>query len=215
MWTRLRCSVVAWLSPLLLHSFAPLLLGSFPGEIPAFDKVIDSPMYKAPDTPGPRTVFIFPEKAKDLWVRVLERPNAEMRCRAAEAIVRAHDRGVKGLETTIAPLRAALDQPDQHPVSGGQPIACRKREVGVGRDPGQTAADPCGRQHDHLPADLRRVPGDDRHRPVVVHSHGLQPRLAERLLEAHGPQHRHTSALAQAFAQEPCRRLRGGDHVPR
>src|SRR5262245_54211890 len=115
MWTRLRCSVVAWLSPLLLHSFAPLLLGSFPEEIPAFDKVIDSPMYKAPDTPGPRTDFVFPEKAKDLWVKVLERPDAEMRCRAAEAIVRAHGRGVKGLETTIAPLRAVLDQPDQHP----------------------------------------------------------------------------------------------------
>src|SRR5262245_13575441 len=115
MQTRLRCSVVVWFSLLLLHSFAPRLLGSFPREIPAFDKVIDSPMYKAPDTPGPRTVFLFPEKAKDLWVKVLERPDMEMRCRAAEAIVRAHGRGVKGLETTIAPLRAALEQPDQHP----------------------------------------------------------------------------------------------------
>jgi HEAT repeat protein len=80
-----------------------------------FDEVIDSPMYKAPDTPGPRFVLVFPEKAKDLWVKVLERPEAELRCRAAEAIVRAHGRGVKGLETTIGPLRAALDQPDQHP----------------------------------------------------------------------------------------------------
>jgi HEAT repeat protein len=83
----------------------------------AFDEGIDSPMYKAPDTPGPRTVAIFPTEAKQLWLKAFEREGAEAetRCRVADAVVRARQRGVAGLEVFIAPFRAAVDQPDQHP----------------------------------------------------------------------------------------------------
>jgi HEAT repeat protein len=81
----------------------------------AFDEGIDAPMYHDPDLPFPPVVLVFPEEAKNLWVKALERPEAELRCRAAETIALARRRGVKGLETTVGPLRAALDRPDQHP----------------------------------------------------------------------------------------------------
>jgi HEAT repeat protein len=81
----------------------------------AFDELIDSPMYRDPDLPVPAVVLVFPEETKNLWLRALEGPEAELRCRAAEAIVLARRRGVGGLETTVGPLRAALDRPDQHP----------------------------------------------------------------------------------------------------
>src|SRR5262245_51230664 len=83
----------------------------------AFDELIDSPMYKIPDTPAPRTVAIFPKEAKQLWRKAFEQSEAEAetRCRVADAVVRARQRRVEGLEMFIAPFRAAVDQPDQHP----------------------------------------------------------------------------------------------------
>jgi HEAT repeat protein len=72
-------------------------------------------MYHAPELPEPSLVLVFPEKALGLWLRALERPEADLRCQAAAAVALAQRRGVKGLEATIAPLVAALDRPDQHP----------------------------------------------------------------------------------------------------
>src|SRR5437867_3660283 len=85
----------------------------------AFDELIDSPMYRAPATPGPQTVAIFPKEAKQLWLKAFERPGAEAetRCRVADAVVRARQRRVEGLEVFIAPFRAAVDQPDEHPMA--------------------------------------------------------------------------------------------------
>jgi HEAT repeat protein len=72
-------------------------------------------MYKDPDLPTPHMEHVFPEKAKGLWLKALERPEADMKCKAAEAIALAHRRGVKGMETTADALVAALDQMDQDP----------------------------------------------------------------------------------------------------
>ncbi len=101
-------------SPIWLAVCTGLLL-ALASPVGASDDVIDSPMYKAPDLPVPRVLMVFPEEAKGLWLRALERPEADLRCKAAHAIALAHRRGLKGLETTIAALRAALDRPDQHP----------------------------------------------------------------------------------------------------
>jgi HEAT repeat protein len=79
-----------------------------------FDPLIDSPMYRIPDVPMPPVILVFPEGLKELWLRALERPEADLKCKAADAIIQAHKRGMKGLETTIAPLLAALDREDQH-----------------------------------------------------------------------------------------------------
>src|SRR6516165_4999650 len=81
----------------------------------ASDSAIDSPMYKNPDLPVPREEWIFPEGAKKLWLRALEQPEVDLKCRAADAIALACKRGVKGLEPAVKPLLGTLDQPDQHP----------------------------------------------------------------------------------------------------
>jgi HEAT repeat protein len=103
--------LVTWLSPCLLVCLSPCLRAGRAD----FDPIIDSPMYKAPDLPAPPVVLIFPEEAKAMWLRALERPEADMKCKAAEAIALARRRGVKGLETTVTPLLTALDRQDQHP----------------------------------------------------------------------------------------------------
>src|SRR5260370_5451082 len=81
----------------------------------ALDPVIDAPMYASPALPTPPVVKVFPEGALRLWLRALERPEADLRCQAADAIAQAHRRGMKGLEGAVAPLVAALDRADQDP----------------------------------------------------------------------------------------------------
>ncbi len=80
-----------------------------------FDEAVDSPMYAVPELTAPRVDMVFPEAAKGLWLRALEGPDTDLRYKAADAIALAHRRGVKGFETAVAPLLAALDRPDQHP----------------------------------------------------------------------------------------------------
>jgi HEAT repeat protein len=70
-------------------------------------------MYHDPNLPVPRVEMGFPDGAKALWLKALERPEAEWKCKAAEAIARAKHHGVQGLETTVGPLRAVLDRPDE------------------------------------------------------------------------------------------------------
>ncbi len=84
-------------------------------EARAYDEAIDAPMYRSPDLPGPRGVVVFPEKALALWLRALERPEADLKCKAADAFAQARRRGVKGLQAAVAPLLAALDRLDQPP----------------------------------------------------------------------------------------------------
>lgn len=105
--------IVVWLSACLLASLSarlPVCRGDF-------DEVIDSPMYKDPHLPTPTVVFVVPEKTRNLWIKALGRPEADMQRMAADAIALAHRRGIKGLETTIDPLLAAMDQPDQRPAA--------------------------------------------------------------------------------------------------
>jgi HEAT repeat protein len=78
------------------------------------DEVIDAPMYHEPELPAARVVVVY-QDAKELWLRALQRPEAELRCQAADAIALAGRRRVKGIETIVPALLHALDQPDQHP----------------------------------------------------------------------------------------------------
>jgi hypothetical protein len=81
----------------------------------SFDKLIDSPMYRLPALPKPRTEYTLPTGAKELWLRALQRPEADMKCKAAQAIATAHREGFKGFETTVPALLEVFDQRDQHP----------------------------------------------------------------------------------------------------
>ena len=99
--TKLLAALALWLGPCL-----PVCRG-------ASDGVLDSPMYQDPDLPAPRVVRVV-AGSKELWLKALARPEAEMKCRAAEAITLAHRHGMEGLETTVAPLLVELDRPRQH-----------------------------------------------------------------------------------------------------
>src|SRR5205807_8527538 len=87
------------------------------GLLRAYDEVIDSPMYKAPDPPAPKVTWVFPDKALKQWLEALEQPEADLKCKAADAIARAHREGMPVLEAAIPPLLAAMDQPDLHPTA--------------------------------------------------------------------------------------------------
>jgi HEAT repeat protein len=79
------------------------------------DDVIDSPMYKLPDLPLPPVVTELPMEAKELWLRALARPEADLQIKAAEAIALARQRGFQGIETTIEPLLALFANAELHP----------------------------------------------------------------------------------------------------
>lgn len=110
----------SWLFPCIFVATSlfptPYSLLPIPCAIADFDPIIDSPMYRLPEVPIAPVIVAFPEGLKELWLRALERPEAEMRYKAADAIAQAHRSGMKGLETTKAPLLAVLDRPDQQPI---------------------------------------------------------------------------------------------------
>src|SRR4051794_14115417 len=78
-------------------------------------EAIDSPMYRSPELPLQKTVFVFPEKATALWLRALEWPDADLRRQAADAFALAHRRGFKGFEAAVPALVKALERADEHP----------------------------------------------------------------------------------------------------
>jgi HEAT repeat protein len=89
-----------------------LLLVALAGPAQAFDKLLDSPMYHDPEVPMPPVVVEY-VGSKDLWLQALARPEADLKCQAANTIALAQRRGVPGLASTIGPLRAELDRPGQ------------------------------------------------------------------------------------------------------
>src|SRR5262245_35184083 len=93
-------------------SVALLLAGA--GLVKAQFEWYDSPMYRDPDLAAPPVRYVLADRARKLWVKALEHPQADLRAKAAEAIGEARRRGVTGLEATIPDLTAALDRKDQH-----------------------------------------------------------------------------------------------------
>jgi HEAT repeat protein len=88
-----------------------LLLAGRPAS--AGDELIDSPMFRDPLIPLAEAQIVI-DGPTDLWLKALARPEAEMRCRAAQAIALARRHGMKDMEPLVAPLRAELDRPNQH-----------------------------------------------------------------------------------------------------
>jgi HEAT repeat protein len=97
----------------LLVSLSSCLLVCLPGRA---DDVIDSPMYRTPAIPVARVVKTFPDGMMKLWLQALERPESDYKANAAIAIAAAHERGLKGLEASVDPLRRELAKPDIRPV---------------------------------------------------------------------------------------------------
>jgi hypothetical protein len=81
----------------------------------AWDEAIESVMYRSPELPKARKVEIFSEELKTIWLAALKRPEADYQYQAALTIVLARQHGMKGLETTVAPLLESLERVDQQP----------------------------------------------------------------------------------------------------
>lgn len=81
------------------------------------DDPIDGPMDRDPVIPAARTAAVFPPQLVGLWLRALDRPEADYRCRAALAIAQGKERGMPGLEDTIPALTRELTSPDGHPTA--------------------------------------------------------------------------------------------------
>jgi HEAT repeat protein len=91
-----------------------VLVGLIPiatSNLSAADPVIDSVMYRDPLLPVPKVVLKLPSRLPDLWLEALERPEVALKTQAAQAIARAHERGMGGMSVTVAPLRKQLEDP--------------------------------------------------------------------------------------------------------
>jgi HEAT repeat protein len=113
--TRRRLILLVSLSPCLLLMPPACRAQLDPATDVEYDPVIDSAMYHDPELPQVPRLRHFPEGAKPLWVKALARPEADLKCQAADAIARAAREGVKGIDTMTAPLVEELDRPEQNP----------------------------------------------------------------------------------------------------
>lgn len=112
-------TIASWLQSAVVrrHLLCALLLAVFQTRpAVAVDDAIDSVMFVDPVVPSATVVKDFPERLKALWLAALDRPEIDMKRQAAAAIALAHQRGMAGLESTIAPLVRTLDHPNQHPI---------------------------------------------------------------------------------------------------
>jgi HEAT repeat protein len=75
----------------------------------------DSLMYHDPDLPVARVVPRLPARLPEMWFEALGRPEADVKCEAAQAIARAHERGLPGMAAGAAALARELGRPNQHP----------------------------------------------------------------------------------------------------
>jgi hypothetical protein len=85
---------------------------------PCHGQVIDSLMDRDPDLSLPKVVRVFPDGAKPLWRKALASPEADLRCKAADAFARARRRGVAGLDEAVPDLVEILRKEDEHPAVG-------------------------------------------------------------------------------------------------
>ncbi len=92
-----------------------LVLGLLAPAAVRADDGIDSDMFHDPELPTARVVKSFPAGLADLWLAALNRPEADLQGRAAEAIALAHEQGMPGLKAAVPALLRALDRPDQLP----------------------------------------------------------------------------------------------------
>src|SRR5262245_65239797 len=75
----------------------------------------DSVMYHDPELPRPRVVEKLPARLPGLWLEALDRPEADIKCQAAQAIALAAERGLPGMNIPTDRLVRELGRPDQHP----------------------------------------------------------------------------------------------------
>ena len=75
---------------------------------------VDWPMYLDPVLSPATPNSVFHERLPELWLAALNRPEADLRRRAANAITDSHQRGMKGWNEHVDTLITKMDEPDQH-----------------------------------------------------------------------------------------------------
>lgn len=98
------------LGPPIFLACAGLLLAN---SALAGDREYDSPMYRDPVIPVPGHVITFAPGILSMWLQALERPEVDLRCRAALAIAAARRLGLRDTDRAIAPLIRVLEKPGQ------------------------------------------------------------------------------------------------------
>ncbi|MFO0936804.1 MAG: HEAT repeat domain-containing protein [Gemmataceae bacterium] len=101
-------------SRIALAMTVAILLSASVATVSRGDDAYDSVMYRDPAITVSKTESTFDPGLLDLWLVALERPDVEMRTRAAMSIARAQTLGMPGLSKAVDPLRKAFDRADQH-----------------------------------------------------------------------------------------------------
>jgi HEAT repeat protein len=78
------------------------------------DPAVDSVMDRSPELHTPKLIKVFPKGLIDSWVGVLDGPNVDMKCAAAQSIAYAHSQGMTGLEASIPKLVQELNRMEAH-----------------------------------------------------------------------------------------------------
>lgn len=81
----------------------------------AADDPIDSPMLRDPLPPKPKPVHTHHLRLVPLLVEMLDRPEADVRARAARDIMEAHEYGAPGIEKAVPPLEREVSRADRNP----------------------------------------------------------------------------------------------------
>lgn len=108
-------------------------------------------MYRDPDLSAAPSGVALPDGALTLWRKALTHPSVDIRCKAAEAITRAHGLGIRGLAEAVPDLVAAVERRDQSPT-----VRAAAARALVTLDAKQTAG-PLWRQAKVGGTDLREV----------------------------------------------------------
>jgi HEAT repeat protein len=108
---RLPCLRLSSVSLLAAIVFSLVLTAAFSHRAEAVE--VEWVMYQDPLLLRPTSELRFPPGLVPLWLQALERPERDLKRRAAAAITRGQKKGLPGLDATIEPLMRVLKQPDQ------------------------------------------------------------------------------------------------------
>jgi len=90
-------------------------VGAAPPDRTARDVDVDQPMYLDPVLEAPKPKPVFAPRLRELWLAALQRPDAQTRRRAIEAIIESHQLGMPGWADSIDNLIILFESKEQHP----------------------------------------------------------------------------------------------------
>lgn len=126
--TALLCHVTAIQCAVIAAGSMLAVAGRAPGQDIVAEYELE--MYSDPPLTSPKIVNEYPPGMRELWLRALERPDAELQRVVIDSIVIAHRRGVEGMKETVPRLVTLLAKPNQ-PLDVTRAAAAALVELGV------------------------------------------------------------------------------------